>query len=80
VEAAGRLLKMAAAGKRFLAGHNYSAHYTVEGVCQAEINTKLSLIRKAMAEQGLDGFLVPHEDEHHNAHCWRQQRSDATIC
>ena len=24
------------------------------------------LIRKAMAEQGLDGFLVPHEDEHHN--------------
>ena len=24
------------------------------------------LIRKAMAAQGLDGFLVPHEDEHHN--------------
>ncbi|MFO1012144.1 MAG: aminopeptidase P family protein [Caulobacteraceae bacterium] len=24
------------------------------------------LIRAAMAEQGLDGFLVPHEDEHHN--------------
>jgi Xaa-Pro aminopeptidase len=24
------------------------------------------LIRKAMAEQGLDGFLVPHEDEHQN--------------
>ena len=24
------------------------------------------LIRAAMAQQGLDGFLVPHEDEHHN--------------
>ena len=24
------------------------------------------LIRKAMAAQGLDGFLVPHEDEHQN--------------
>jgi Xaa-Pro aminopeptidase len=24
------------------------------------------LIRRAMAEQGLDGFLVPHEDEHQN--------------
>ncbi len=26
----------------------------------------LPLIRKAMADQGLDGFLVPHEDEHQN--------------
>ncbi|MGA0599556.1 aminopeptidase P family protein [Caulobacter sp. KR2-114] len=25
-----------------------------------------SLIRAAMAEQGLDGFLIPHEDEHQN--------------
>src|SRR5213075_992340 len=24
------------------------------------------LIRQAMAQQGLDGFLVPHEDEHQN--------------
>jgi len=24
------------------------------------------LIRQAMAEQGLDGFIVPHEDEHQN--------------
>src|SRR6478609_8400191 len=24
------------------------------------------LIRQAMARQGLDGFLVPHEDEHQN--------------
>ncbi|WP_309092547.1 aminopeptidase P family N-terminal domain-containing protein, partial [Phenylobacterium sp.] len=26
----------------------------------------LPLIRKAMQDQGLDGFLVPHEDEHQN--------------
>src|SRR5665213_2302953 len=26
----------------------------------------LPLIRKAMAAQGLDGFLTPHEDEHQN--------------
>ena len=26
----------------------------------------LPLIRKAMAEQGLDGLIVPHEDEHQN--------------
>jgi Xaa-Pro aminopeptidase len=26
----------------------------------------LPLIRKAMAEQGLDGFVAPHEDEHQN--------------
>ncbi len=26
----------------------------------------LPLVRAAMAEQGLDGFLVPHEDEHQN--------------
>src|SRR5256885_3520705 len=24
------------------------------------------LIRKAMADQGLDGFVAPHEDEHQN--------------
>ena len=52
VEAGFRLLKMAAAGKRFLAGHNYSAHYTVEGVCQAEVNAKLALLRKAMEGVG----------------------------
>jgi Xaa-Pro aminopeptidase len=27
---------------------------------------RLPLVRAAMAEQGLDGFLVPHEDEHQN--------------
>lgn len=54
VEAGLKLLKMAAAGKRFLAGHNYSAHYTVEGVCQAEINAKLALIRQAMEPHGTE--------------------------
>ena len=48
IEAGFQLLKMAAAGKRFLAGHNYSAHYTVEGVCQADVNAKLALLRQAM--------------------------------
>jgi len=28
--------------------------------------THLPLIRSAMAEQGMDGFLIPHEDEHQN--------------
>ncbi len=28
--------------------------------------THVPLIRKAMADQGLDGFVVPHEDEHQN--------------
>jgi len=54
VEAGVRLLKMAAAGKRFLAGHNYSAHYTVEGVCQADVNAKLALIRAAMKGTGTE--------------------------
>lgn len=51
-DAAMRLTKMAAAGKRFLAGHSYSAHYTVEGVSKAEINGKLAVIRAAMAGLG----------------------------
>ncbi len=54
IEAGFKLLKMAAAGKRFLAGHNYSAHYTVEGVCQAEVNAKLALLRGAMDGVGTE--------------------------
>ncbi len=54
IEAGIRLLKMAIAGKRFLAGYNYSAHYTVEGVCQAEVNAKLALIRAAMQQFGTE--------------------------
>jgi len=52
LEAAGKLVKMAAAGKRFLSGHNYSAHYTVEGVSQGEIKGKLAVLRAAMAPHG----------------------------
>jgi FAD/FMN-containing dehydrogenase len=54
LEAGIKLLKMAAAGKRFLAGHNYSAHYTVEGVSQAEINGKLAVLRKAVEPHGTE--------------------------
>jgi FAD/FMN-containing dehydrogenase len=52
VEGLGKLLRMAAAGKRFFAGHNYSAHYTVEGVTLAEVNGKLAVLRKAIAPHG----------------------------
>lgn len=52
LEAAAKLLRMAVAGKRFFAGHNYSAHYTVEGVSRAEVNGKLAVLRRAMAGQG----------------------------
>jgi FAD/FMN-containing dehydrogenase len=52
LEGAGKLLKMAAAGKRFFAGHPYSAHYTVEGVSRGEINGKLDVLRKAMEPHG----------------------------
>ena len=47
-----RLTKMAAAGKRFLSGHNYSAHYTVEGVSKGEVNGKLAVLRRAMEGHG----------------------------
>jgi FAD/FMN-containing dehydrogenase len=52
VDALVRLTKMAAAGKRFLAGHNYSAHYTVEGVSKGEVNGKLAVLRRAMEGHG----------------------------
>jgi FAD/FMN-containing dehydrogenase len=49
-----RVLKMAAAGKRFLSGFDYSSHYVVEGGTQAEIRAKLGQVRKAMAGQGTE--------------------------
>lgn len=49
-----RVLKMAAAGKRFLTGYDYSAHYVVEGSSQAEIRAKLGQVRKAMAGHGTE--------------------------
>lgn len=54
VEAGLKLVRMAIAGKRFLAGHNYSAHYTVEGVSQAEVNGKLAVLRKALEPHGTE--------------------------
>jgi len=49
-----RIIKMAAAGKRFLSGFDYSAHYVVEGSSQAEIRAKLAQVRKAMAGHGTE--------------------------
>jgi FAD/FMN-containing dehydrogenase len=49
-----RVLKMAAAGKRFLSGFDYSAHYVVEGSSRAEIRAKLGQVRKAMAGHGTE--------------------------
>lgn len=52
LDAGVRLAKMAAAGRRFLTGWNYSAHYTVEGVSRAEVKGKLALLRNAMSGHG----------------------------
>jgi len=49
-----RIMKMAIAGKRFLGGFDFSAHYVVEGSSQAEINAKLATVRKAMAGHGTE--------------------------
>lgn len=54
LEAGAKLVRMGLAGKRFLASHPYSAHYTVEGVCQAEVNAKLALLRGAMEATGTE--------------------------
>jgi len=49
-----RVTKMAAAGKRFLTGFDYSAHYVVEGSTRAEVNAKLALVRKAAGAHGTE--------------------------
>jgi hypothetical protein len=49
-----RVMKMAVAGKRFLTGFDYSAHYVVEGSSRAEISAKLATVRKAMAGHGTE--------------------------
>jgi FAD/FMN-containing dehydrogenase len=49
-----RVMKMAAAGKRFLTGFDYSAHYVVEGSSQAEVRAKLGQVRQAMAGHGTE--------------------------
>lgn len=52
IEALARLAKMAAAGKKFLSGWEYSAHYTVEGVSRADVNAKLAAVRSAVGSRG----------------------------
>ncbi len=49
-----RTTKMAAAGKRFLSGFDYSAHYVVEGTTRAEVNAKLAQVRKAVGSNGTE--------------------------
>jgi len=49
-----RVIKMAAAGKRFLTGFDYSAHYVVEGSSRAEVNAKLKDVRAAMSGHGTE--------------------------
>jgi len=49
-----QLMKMGLAGKSFLEGHNYSAHFSVEGYSQAEAATKLALLRKAVGQHGTE--------------------------
>ena len=49
-----RVMKMALAGKRFLSGFDFSAHYVVEGSSRAEISAKLAMVRKAMAGHGTE--------------------------
>lgn len=49
-----RVSKMAAAGKRFLSGFDYSAHYVVEGTTRAEVNAKLGQVRKAVGAHGTE--------------------------
>ncbi|TDJ43817.1 MAG: FAD-binding oxidoreductase [Gammaproteobacteria bacterium] len=54
LDACVRVLKMAAAGKRFLTGFDYSAHYVVEGSSRAEIKAKLADVRAAMVDHGTE--------------------------
>jgi FAD/FMN-containing dehydrogenase len=49
-----RIVKMAAAGKRFLSGFDYSAHWVVEGSTRAEVNAKLAQVRNAVSPHGTE--------------------------
>lgn len=54
IDGIGRTLRMAAAGKRFLSGFDYSAHYVVEGSTRAEVNAKLAQVRRAIGGLGTE--------------------------
>ena len=47
-----KLLKMAVAGESFLKAYPYSMHFNVEGYSQAEVATKLDLVRKVVEPHG----------------------------
>ncbi len=49
-----RVFSMAAAGKRFLSGFDYSAHFVVEGSTRAEVNAKLAQVRSAVGAHGTE--------------------------
>jgi len=45
---------MAIAGKRFLTGYDYSAHFVVEGHSMSEVKSKLAQTRKAVSSFGTE--------------------------
>ncbi|MEC9375938.1 MAG: FAD-binding oxidoreductase [Pseudomonadota bacterium] len=47
-----KLIKMAAAGERFLKAYPFSMHFNVEGFSQAEVSTKLDMVRNAVKPYG----------------------------
>lgn len=49
-----QLGKMAMAGKSFLEGFDFSAHFGVEGYSRAEVAAKLAIVRKAVSEHGTE--------------------------
>ena len=53
-EAILQLGKMAIAGKRFLTGFDYSAHFVVEGHSTTEVKSKLAQTRKAVSPFGTE--------------------------
>jgi FAD/FMN-containing dehydrogenase len=49
-----QVLRMAAAGKRFIKGFSYSSHYVAEGFSRAEVASKLERIRAAIRPHGTE--------------------------
>ena len=54
LEAILQLFKMGIAGKRFLTGYDYSAHFVVEGHSMSEVKSKLAQTRKAVSSFGTE--------------------------
>ncbi len=49
-----QLMKMGIAGKSFLAGYDYSAHFSIDAYSKAEAAHKLVQVRKAVAQHGTE--------------------------